>query len=97
MLANIARQDANLAMKDMNLKLNEIAKDQVARQSKQPPKAMPQSQRDQLNKITEALNQMISTLKALPEVLNVDRATYETQLDEAATLQDKATTVLATD
>ena len=97
MLANVARQDANLAMKDMNLKLNEIAKDQVARQSKQPPKAMPQSQRDQLNKITEALNQMISALKALPEILNVDRATYETQLDEAATLQDKATTVLATD
>jgi hypothetical protein len=94
-LAGAARLNANMAMKEMNTKLIAISKSQVARHNKQPPKSMPQGDRDQINKMTEALNQMIVALKALPEALNVDRGSFGSQLDEAQSIVDHATTVLA--
>jgi hypothetical protein len=96
-LANAARVDANVAMKDMNTQLITITKDQTKRRNKQRVQAMPQGQRDQLNTMIEAINQIVSALKALPEALGIDKGTYATQLEQAANLEDKATTVLATD
>jgi hypothetical protein len=96
LLSNAARVDANTAMLDMRTQLVAITKDQAKRHNnQQKPKAMPQSQRDQLNKMTESLNQMVEALKALPESLGVAKDTFQPQLDRAAELQDKATTVLA--
>jgi tetratricopeptide (TPR) repeat protein len=96
-LANAARLDATGAMKDMNMSLIEITKSQARRRNNPQPKPMPQEDRDKINQMTEALNQITKALKALPEALKVDKTAFATQLDQAARLQDRATTVLATD
>jgi hypothetical protein len=97
LLSNAARVAANTAMKAMNLQLIDMTKEQARRRRGQHPKSMPQGERDQLNQMTQALDQITTALKALPEALNVDKDTYSSQLDNAASLEDRATTVLATD
>lgn len=96
-LANAARIAANTAMKDMNADLVVIIKDQNKRRNRAHPIAMPQGERDQLNQMTKTLDDTTQTLKALIQPLNCDKSEFDSQLDHAATLEDRATTVLATD
>jgi hypothetical protein len=96
-LATAAKIDANSAMRDMNLALVPIVKSQAKRRASQHPKSMPQDQRDQINKMTQSLDVMTTTLKALTDQLHLQADYYNTQRQQAASLQDRATTVLATD
>jgi hypothetical protein len=96
-LANAARIAANTAMKDMNAALVLIIKDQNIRRNRPNPKPMPQGGRDQLNQMTKTLDDTTQTLKALIQPLNCDKSEFDSQLEHAATLEDRATTVLATD
>jgi hypothetical protein len=97
LLVNGARVDVNTTMKDMNARLIAIIKLQVKRRARQHPIAMPQDQRDQINQMTQTLDQIHTALKALPEALHVDKDTFAPELDHASQLEDRATTVLATD
>jgi hypothetical protein len=96
-LANAAKVSVNTEIVTMNMQLVAIVKDQVKRRNKPHPTPMPQSTRDQINQMTLALDEAQETLKALPEQLNVEKDTFDLQIQRASELEDHATTVLATD
>jgi hypothetical protein len=47
--------------------------------------------------MTKTLDDTTQTLKGLIQPLNCDKSEFDSQLEHAATLEDRATTVLATD
>jgi hypothetical protein len=89
--------DANLAMRQMNLTLTAISKEQVKRRHGQHPKPMPQDERNQINAISQSLDQLTQALGKLPDALGLEADAYKSELDQAARLSDRATTILATD
>ena len=96
-LANAAKVSVNTEIVTFNTQLVTIVKDQVKRRNRPHPTPMPQGTRDQINQMTQALDQASETLKALPQSLNVEKNTFDQQIQRASEVEDRATTVLATD